>query len=47
MEPSALEIFSTLKVVTGYLNIQAKHPDFKDLHYFRNLELIGGRESSE
>ncbi|CAG9864668.1 unnamed protein product [Phyllotreta striolata] len=43
MHPSALEVFSTLKEITGYLNIQADHPDFKNLSYFRNLEEIGGR----
>ncbi|CAH1179272.1 unnamed protein product [Phaedon cochleariae] len=43
MHPSALEVFSTLKEITGYLNIQAYHPDFKNLSYFRNLEVIGGR----
>lgn len=43
MHPSALEVFSTLKEITGYLNIQADHADFKNLSYFRNLEEIGGR----
>ncbi|XP_057671890.1 epidermal growth factor receptor isoform X1 [Diorhabda carinulata] len=43
MHPSALEVFSSLKQITGYLNIQAYHPDFKNLSCFRNLEEIGGR----
>ncbi|CAG9840213.1 unnamed protein product [Diabrotica balteata] len=43
MHPSALEVFSTLKEITGYLNIQAYHPDFKNLSCFRNLQEIGGR----
>lgn len=43
MHPSQLEVFSTLKEITGYLNIQGYHPDFKNLSYFRNLEVIGGR----
>ena len=43
MHPDELEVFSTLKEVTGFLNIQASHPDFKNLSYFRNLEIIGGR----
>nr|XP_023021161.1 epidermal growth factor receptor [Leptinotarsa decemlineata] len=43
MHPSALSVFSTLKEITGYLNIQAYHPDFKNLSYFSNLEVIGGR----
>ncbi|XP_050044786.1 epidermal growth factor receptor isoform X5 [Dermacentor andersoni] len=43
MDPSKLEVFSTLKEVTGYVNIQASHPNFTSLSYFRNLEVIGGR----
>ncbi|XP_025829040.1 epidermal growth factor receptor-like [Agrilus planipennis] len=43
MHPNRLEVFSTLKEITGFLNIQAYHPDFKNLSYFRNLEIIGGR----
>ncbi|XP_055938394.1 epidermal growth factor receptor-like isoform X1 [Argiope bruennichi] len=47
MHPSKLEVFSTLKEVTGYISIQASHPDFKNLTYFRNLESIGGRQLTE
>ncbi|XP_035219957.1 epidermal growth factor receptor-like isoform X2 [Stegodyphus dumicola] len=47
MHPDELEVFSTLKEVTGYLNIQASHPDFKNLSYFRNLEIIDGRQLTE
>ncbi|CAL4073782.1 unnamed protein product, partial [Meganyctiphanes norvegica] len=43
MHPSALEVFSTLQEVTGYVNIQASHPEFTDLSFLRNLEEIGGR----
>ncbi|KAJ8922134.1 hypothetical protein NQ315_004068 [Exocentrus adspersus] len=43
MHPDRLEVFSTLKEITGYLNIQAYDNDFKNLSYFRNLEVIGGR----
>lgn len=43
MHPDRLEIFSTLKEITGFLDIQAYHPDFKNLSYFGNLEVIGGR----
>ncbi|KAL0280246.1 UNVERIFIED_CONTAM: hypothetical protein PYX00_001596 [Menopon gallinae] len=43
MHPDRLEVFSSLKEVTGYINIQGSHPDFKNLSYFRNLEIIGGR----
>ncbi|XP_041986353.1 epidermal growth factor receptor isoform X2 [Aricia agestis] len=47
MEPDALEVFSTVREVTGYLNVQAHHPNFTSLSYFRNLEVIGGRQVIE
>ncbi|KAG6443142.1 hypothetical protein O3G_MSEX002709 [Manduca sexta] len=47
MEPDALEVFSTVREVTGYLNVQAHHPNFTSLSYFRNLEVIGGRQVVE
>ena len=47
MHPDRLEVFSTLKEVTGYVNIQGDHPDFTNLSYFRNLEVIGGRALTE
>ncbi|XP_077514213.1 epidermal growth factor receptor isoform X4 [Amblyomma americanum] len=47
MDPSKLEVFSTLKEVTGYVNIQASHQNFTSLSYFRNLEVIGGRTLTE
>ncbi|XP_058792194.1 epidermal growth factor receptor isoform X2 [Phymastichus coffea] len=47
MHPDRLEVFSTLKEITGYLNVQADHPDFRNLSYFRNLEIIGGRTLTE
>lgn len=47
MHPDKLEVFSTLKEITGFLNIQGDHKDFKDLSYFRNLEMIGGRTLTE
>lgn len=47
MHPDRLEVFSTLKEITGFIDIQASHPDFKNLSYFRNLELIGGRTLHE
>ncbi|KAE9544778.1 hypothetical protein AGLY_000320 [Aphis glycines] len=47
MHPDRLEVFSTLKEVTGYINIQGSHEDFKNLSYFRNLEVIGGRTVTE
>lgn len=47
MHPDKLEVFSTLKEITGFLNIQGDHHDFKNLSYFRNLEVIGGRTLTE
>lgn len=47
MHPDRLEVFSTLKEITGFLNIQGAHADFKNLSYFRNLEVIGGRTLTE
>ncbi|XP_072930769.1 epidermal growth factor receptor isoform X2 [Epargyreus clarus] len=47
MDPNKLEVFSTVREVTGYLNVQAFHPNFTTLSYFRNLEVIGGRQVVE
>ena len=47
MDPSKLEVFATLKEVTGFLNIQAHHEKFTNLSAFRNLETIGGRHLTE
>lgn len=47
MHPSALEVFSNLREVTGYVSIQASHPAFTNLSYFSNLEIIGGRQLTE
>ncbi|XP_061715477.1 epidermal growth factor receptor isoform X1 [Cydia pomonella] len=47
MNPDQLEVFSTVREVTGYLNVQAHHPNFTSLSYFRNLEVIGGRQVVE
>lgn len=47
MDPSRLEVFSTLREITGYINIQAVHENFTSLSYFRNLEVIGGRALTE
>ncbi|XP_019866868.2 epidermal growth factor receptor isoform X2 [Aethina tumida] len=43
MHPDRLEVFSSLKEITGYLDIEGYDKDFKNLSYFRNLEVIGGR----
>ena len=42
-----LEIFSTLKEVTGFLDIHAHHENFTSLNAFRNLETLGGRHLTE
>ena len=47
MSPSRLEILSSVKEITGYLNIQAHHENFTNLNAFRNLEIIGGRHLTE
>lgn len=47
MHPSRLEVFKTLREITGCLNIQASHPDFKNLSYFRHLKTIGGRQTAD
>nr|CAD7430777.1 unnamed protein product [Timema monikensis] len=47
MHPDRLEVFSTLREVTGFVNIQGYHQDFTNLSYFRNLEVIGGRALTE
>ncbi|XP_072034421.1 epidermal growth factor receptor-like isoform X2 [Amphiura filiformis] len=38
-----LEVFTTVKVITGFLSIQGHHDSFRDLNMFRNLEEINGR----
>ena len=35
LHPDALEVFNTLREVTGYVSIQATHQQFKNLSYFR------------
>lgn len=47
MHPDQLEVFSNVKEITGYLDIQAVHKDFRNLSYFRNLEIIHGRILNE
>ncbi|XP_055299415.1 epidermal growth factor receptor-like [Sitodiplosis mosellana] len=44
MHPDRLEVFSTLREVTGFINIEGKHEDFTDLSCLRNLEVIRGRQ---
>ncbi|XP_062547794.1 epidermal growth factor receptor isoform X1 [Armigeres subalbatus] len=47
IHPDRLEVFSTLKEISGFINIQGYHTDFKNLSYFRNLEVVGGRQLKE
>ncbi|XP_071057368.1 epidermal growth factor receptor isoform X2 [Onthophagus taurus] len=47
MHPDKLEAFNSLKEITGYLNIQGAHVDFKNLSYFKNLEIIHGRQTTD
>ncbi|XP_058451762.1 epidermal growth factor receptor isoform X1 [Malaya genurostris] len=47
IHPDRLEVFSTLKEISGFINIQGYHPDFKNLSYFRHLEVVGGRQLKE
>lgn len=47
MHPDQLEVFRSVREITGSLNIQGENPDFRNLSYFRNLEVIGGRQLSE
>lgn len=37
MDPGQLEVLSSIKEVTGFINIQAHHPNFTNLDAFRNL----------
>ncbi|KAG5676482.1 hypothetical protein PVAND_006313 [Polypedilum vanderplanki] len=39
-----LEIFSSVKKITGFLEVKAKHESFTNLSSFRNLEIIAGNE---
>ncbi|XP_072181160.1 receptor tyrosine-protein kinase erbB-4-like [Diadema setosum] len=41
--PRELEVFSTVKHITGYLSVQADHTELTNLSSFRNLERIDGR----
>lgn len=47
MHPSRLEVFKTIREITGYLYIRANHGEFKNLSCFKNLQVIGGRHTTE
>ncbi len=44
MDPRELERFHTVKEITGFLVVQARHQNFRDFSYFSGLETIKGRE---
>ncbi|KFB41076.1 hypothetical protein ZHAS_00008531 [Anopheles sinensis] len=44
IQPYQLEVFSTVKEITGYIYIEGNHPHFTNLSYFRSLELVGGHQ---
>ncbi|XP_063069502.1 receptor tyrosine-protein kinase erbB-4-like isoform X2 [Engraulis encrasicolus] len=43
LDPEKLNIFKTVKEITGFLNIQSWPENITDLGVFSNLETIGGR----
>lgn len=45
--PDRLEVFSSLREITGLLKVEAIHESFTSLSYFRNLEVIGGHETMQ
>ncbi|XP_037790819.1 epidermal growth factor receptor-like [Penaeus monodon] len=47
MNPKELEVFSTVKEVTGYIDIRAAHPLLTNLSFLRNLEVVGGESLTE
>jgi epidermal growth factor receptor len=47
MHPSKLMVFQTVRKITGYVNIQAWHPEFKNLSFLSKLETIDGRQSTD
>lgn len=47
MHPSKLNVLKTVVNITGFLNIQASHPDFKNLSFLSKLETIDGRQTTD
>ncbi|XP_071148788.1 epidermal growth factor receptor-like [Mytilus edulis] len=43
LHPYQLEVFKSVKEITGVLVVQGKHKDFKDLSFLGNLTTIYGR----
>ncbi|XP_077988175.1 epidermal growth factor receptor-like [Glandiceps talaboti] len=44
IRPADLEVFNTVVEITGHLTVLHDGPGMEDLSYFRNLEVIRGRE---
>lgn len=40
MAPEKLEVFNTVKEITGYFNVQGDHENFTSLSYFRYLVIL-------
>lgn len=47
MEPKRLEVLKTVREITGHLNIQASHPEFRNLYFLKNLRTILGRQTTD
>ncbi|XP_078000404.1 epidermal growth factor receptor-like [Glandiceps talaboti] len=47
LEADDLEVFSTVRHITGHLTILQTPPSFRDLSAFRNLEVISGQDLHE
>ncbi|XP_037071793.1 epidermal growth factor receptor-like [Pollicipes pollicipes] len=43
LHPRRLQVFSTVREITGFIYIDGSHVDFRDLGFLRRLEVIGGR----
>ena len=44
MDMREMDRFRTVKEITGYLMVQARHQLFRNFSYFSSLEVISGRE---
>lgn len=45
MDEDKLWLFETVKEITGYLTIQGNFSGHKSLGFFKNLEIISGRDT--
>ena len=44
MDMREMDRFRTVKEITGYLMVQARHQLFRNFSFFSSLEVISGRE---